>query len=68
MVWKVNKATGKKIPLDAEPNSAGRIILEGKGECRYLVRGETYVGETYVSHFTTCRDAEKWSKGELSRP
>lgn len=67
MMWKTNCKSGKKIPLDQEPNSAGRIILEGKDGCRYLERHETYDGETYMSHFSTCPDSQKWSKGELAR-
>jgi hypothetical protein len=57
------------MPLDAEPSAAGVFVLEQDGEPKPdAVRlandaAATYTGEKFQSHFETCPDAKRWSKG-----
>jgi len=64
--WGVSVVSGKRMPLDAEPDPEGLFYLE---------RGDvTTVGpmdptlypnrKRYTSHFATCPDAEDWRKGK----
>jgi hypothetical protein len=48
----------KNMPIDDEPSSAGRFVIESGDEkptrVRYLPSGEEYDGERFTSHFDTC--------------
>ncbi len=73
IVWALNPATGRKVPLDAVPTpSDDRLVL--KSTYHYVVDpgGETchratadewndHGVEVRVSHFRTCRDVQRWS-------
>jgi hypothetical protein len=52
VLW-VATANGKRMPLDAEPER--RFVLEA-GTAPMVAR----IRNTYASHFSTCRDADKW--------
>ena len=64
---------GKRMPMDAEPVEGGNLVLtgatiRGAREVRYLTKkaqpspllGESE--ETYVSHFATCPEAERYRR------
>lgn len=54
VLW-VETESGKRMPLDAEPER--RFVLEaGTSPMRARLRN------TYVSHFSTCPQAERWRK------
>lgn len=56
VLW-VETESGKKMPLDAEPER--RFVIEaGHDPMRARLRN------TYVSHFSTCPQAERWRKSE----
>jgi hypothetical protein len=55
VLW-VETESGKKMPLDTEPER--RFVVEsGASPMKARLRN------TYVSHFSTCKDAGKWRKG-----
>lgn len=67
MIWAITE-TGKKMPVDAEPSSAGEFVLfwiesENTPQVRSLVsieRNGRPMGEwdgNYSSHFATCPNA-----------
>lgn len=62
IVWAVTE-NGKRIPLDdvAPTFTVRRVQLEKTGE--YEDRAERSTAR--VSHFSTCKDANYWSKGKL---
>jgi hypothetical protein len=51
----VRTERGAKIQLDAEPNPAGYLVIDGE-VCRPYRGSED--GERYVDHFTTCAARE----------
>ena len=59
----VRTRAGKAMPLDAEPNPTGNVVLGEDGTARVLTRkqveGGGIVGERYTSHFATCPNAER---------
>jgi hypothetical protein len=65
-IW-TKTQNGKRMPVDAEPSSAGNYILQDDGDTPLAVRlandtAATYTGEKHQSHFETCPDAKRWSK------
>lgn len=64
VVWAVNPATGKTVPLD--PSGIIYKVVEkddGTVEALQCDKGEGYM----VSHFNTCPDANSFSKGGSKR-
>ena len=61
MIWAKNVATGKSIPLDANPEAEGktryRLIVD---QCEKVT--EPTKEPTYVSHFETCPNANQHNK------
>jgi hypothetical protein len=53
---------GSRIPLDPEPVPDGNVVLTLHGEAHVLRAGEAPTGDRYVSHFTTCPDADRWRR------
>lgn len=39
IVWATVRTSGRRIPLDAEPSSAGNVLLHSDGTCQVLIRG-----------------------------
>lgn len=65
MRW-VKTKKGKSMPIDDEPSSAGRFVIESGDEdpakVRYLRDNEEYNGDRFSSHFDTCDDPQRFSK------
>ena len=63
IVWATTEK-GKKMPLDAEPTSKGRFVLEGDDKDRkaVFVHDDQYTGDRYESHFKTCPQASEHSR------
>lgn len=60
IIWAVNESTGKPIPLDAVApvyNIVGEELEKGTPVAGKAVNA-------FVSHFTTCKKPEQFSKGE----
>jgi len=57
----------KNMPIDDEPVSDGRFVIEGEDDESGKPRvawldnraAETYTGERYISHFKTCPNARE---------
>jgi hypothetical protein len=64
VVWVITER-GRRMPLDAEPRYDGNVVIqvdaEGQEVGHYLRRGDVLKPGTprYVSHFSTCPDAER---------
>lgn len=57
IVWATVRTSGRRIPLDAEPSSAGNVLLHSDGTCQVLIRGLqiAVAGATWhTSHLATC--------------
>lgn len=57
--WAVSTASGKLIPVDADPNPAGNILLterDGQLWATVLSKAAAFSApkERHVSHFATC--------------
>ena len=67
MRW-VKTQKGKNMPIDDEPDSAGRFVIEDPDvdppRVRYLGESEEYTGERFTSHFKTCTNPRRFSKGK----
>jgi len=64
MVW-ARTGRGAKMPLDAEPSSAGTYVLENEDTSNpttYRMIDPAYTGPRYTSHFQTCPKASDFSK------
>lgn len=59
IVWAVNPATGKRVPLDPKA-PIYRVVELPNGECEALRESD---GELMVSHFSTCPKANDFSGG-----
>jgi hypothetical protein len=63
---------GKAIPLDAQPTSAGNIVLHDTGDpnapkARVLAGADLFDARTagaelWLSHYATCPDGQKWRR------
>jgi len=70
ILW-VRTQAGKNMPVDAEPSSAGVFVVHepepgaGNPLAERLANdtAATYTGEKHQSHFETCPDAKRWSRG-----
>jgi hypothetical protein len=63
----MNKKTGKKIPIDVEPNSKGNVLVEGNGMCSILNKTEQALAVDsglilHISHFATCPNAGRFRR------
>lgn len=72
--WGINERGGRGNPLDPEPVPDGNIIIvrieaDGRPLIRYLKKDEEVETgvDRYVSHFSTCPDAEDWRKKNEAR-
>jgi hypothetical protein len=61
IVWCLNPATGKKIPMDVKP-TVYHVIDCGQGRVEAIkAEDQELLG---VSHFATCPKADQFSKGQ----
>lgn len=58
--WVKFPASGKSMPVDAEPSSAGDVAVDVEGNARKV--GQGYSGDRYVSHFVTCARRDEFRK------
>jgi hypothetical protein len=54
--WAPSARTGKPMPLDAQPTSAGTFVITATGHAAYSPGTPE---PRYRSHFSTCPDANK---------
>jgi hypothetical protein len=66
IIW-AKTIKNRAIPLDAEPNPTGNVVLSDEGTAlvynspeAIAPRYESY--PRYLSHFATCPDHEQWRK------
>lgn len=52
-------STGKRMPLDLDPQENGNITLDESGMASV---GKTGEGPRYVSHFASCPQAKNWRR------
>jgi hypothetical protein len=58
-VFWVLTETGKRMPLDADPVSGGKMILyDNNTRARVAKNGEP--GPRYMPHFATCPQVDDW--------
>jgi len=63
IVWAITDS-GKRMPVDAEPDPAGNLSIWESGEgWRVTVVPEEWDGLRYRPHFATCPDSESWRRG-----
>lgn len=61
--WLEHVRTGRRAPIDVEPNAAGNVVVSLEDEqYRLAVPGDPQ-GERHSNHFATCPDAERWREG-----
>jgi hypothetical protein len=63
ITWAVSSATGKKMPIDAEPHHDGNIVLtDGTAQVVAAAARAALPAGTlrYRSHFVTCPNAAGW--------
>lgn len=55
IIWTTTR-NGKKMPVDAEPDPEGIIVLEFDGDEPFAIYDNRRLieGERYTSHFATC--------------
>ena len=65
--WTKNKRTGRRMPVDREPVPGGDIAVEidanNEAVSWLLLPLVTYSGPRFVSHFSTCPNAESHRRG-----
>ncbi|HKE79039.1 MAG TPA: hypothetical protein VKB54_07010 [Solirubrobacteraceae bacterium] len=65
IVW-AETEKGRRMPVDADPNPLGQIVLRGHGTTPLAICGvpdDAYPGEPrYASHFQTCPQAGDWRR------
>jgi hypothetical protein len=67
IIW-CRTGRGKKMPLDAEPSSAGDFVIEFEDTNDPLTRklpndaAATYTGDKYVAHWVTCPNRDDFRK------
>jgi hypothetical protein len=57
IIWAVNEATGKKIPLSVKSKERRFILLDGESNVRLV--------ETCLTHFADCPQAEQHRKSRV---
>jgi hypothetical protein len=65
IIWAISERSGKPIPLDAAPvaDGHGRFAII-RGVARAYIAEDARLGrDRYVSHFSTCPDAERFRRG-----
>ncbi len=70
VIYAVYAATGRKMPLDAEPGPGGTLRVVTTGGPSYTERKAYYVSkpdregreDLYKSHFETCPEAAKFRR------
>ena len=64
ITWTITKATGKNMPVDAEPSVRGNLVVEfrnGGYESRFATDEDRQLARPmHTSHFATCPDAPSW--------
>lgn len=65
--WATTAATGKLMPIDADPNPRGNIVLNEDGKAVVISKNLFEGGDsgrlvTYMSHFATCINARAHRK------
>jgi hypothetical protein len=69
IVW-ARTLNGKAMPLDAQPNAAGAVLLYSDGTCRVLKSPERLTGDhaehRHDSHFSTCPNAAQHRRRSAS--
>lgn len=65
MIWCLTEK-GKRNPMDSEPSSAGKYRLDEQDNEQgpLAVWAPDYGGERYMSHFSTCPNAQTHRKKE----
>ena len=71
IVW-ARTASGKRVPLDAEPREDGNVYVDDNGVAVYLTRDELErfpppAESRFVSHFATCPHAEEHRRATPGR-
>ena len=72
ITWARSLSTGKRIPINAEEDPTGNVVLSGKigvdGVPIAIVAGARTIGQLpvdavrYRSHFATCPHAGSWRR------
>lgn len=55
IMWRTNRITGKKVPVDAKPVEGGNVKLISATDVIVAAKGSG----THVLHFVACPDAAK---------
>ena len=62
--WVATAATGKLMPLNAEPDPAGNVLLDDDGRAVVLGKGDagaSLFGEArYMPHHATCEKVDEF--------
>lgn len=61
ILWVTTKVSGRRMPLNAEPDPQGQMVLRA-GEASYLPLDQPWAGARYTSHHATCPQADSWRK------
>jgi len=62
IVWAIT-STGRRMPFDAKPDSAGRFTLTPRGGDMVAEHvGTDHEGPLYRSHFATCLEADRFRR------
>lgn len=62
ILWAESESTGKWVPLDATPTARGNLVLISGKVRPYGEADQRLHRDRYVSHFSTCADADDWRK------
>jgi hypothetical protein len=55
IIWRDHETTGRAMPIDAEPDDAGNVVLLPQGKYRILPLSERKLDQVhYTSHMGTC--------------
>ena len=72
IIWRDHETTARAMPIDAEPNDAGNVVLLDKGRYRMLPLSERAPGQVrYTSHMATCpiyQERQKKRRARGNRP
>jgi len=61
IIWAITAATGRSMPVDADPVEHGNVVLESVDGKPLAFVGQA--GEPrYVSHFVSCPEANRWRR------